>query len=1326
MDSPFKNMYDTLKDDIWKELGPLDPDWFDALTAQTFISEENGCDQDDLHANQEETFKTPFDKTAADSQLFSTPKVFRCSRVVSPEIVDDEWSTAEQEKETLPWRATQSPCLYRMSKDGVQGPKYGGIQPQSHDSFDLLHTPQKSPVSYAKNISESLGAQIHPDMSWTSSLNTPPVPSTLILTKTDESPCPVSASADKNVVFVRKLFPSLSNASTVGVVSPKNTDIPTVHQGVVSPEAGQNPESHDSPHTPLNQNDGVWRQRLPDAIEDREIRSTVESVLDGAENVLSIFFTNSSSALRKVKTDRIKRKQIIPTKEHYCSSPDISAASNNASSKQRTADQEPGRHPSSPPVKTEDVGITQWSPLSLSEIPPCTADASSHNNNPATQVENSILTNQVQSNPDSGQRVRPPAKITYSGITKKRRTFVYTVETLKPQTQGNTETHFQKMDSSPGIPDSAPGNLPERTAVSLPSIHASGFKTASNKGIQISSANLERAKRLFEEPEGEQTSSDQPTKCAHVTKAEIGSNGSVNNTTSNTNQLTSSSGKCVDISCQLTASQKADVTELCTLLEEADSQFEFTQFKTAKLKQHSQDFATAPQKADKDLDPDFLMGIDFDDSFNSDAGKHLAVTVMPDKMILVSDSETNCETSNIRSKSEDLSLPNAIKMENSSTEDVSSSSKRISECRGNRAGHVETNKLENTNSLMLGVGFKTAGGNILRVSKKCLSKARALFADLEENQKSSDKDISETNSKALHKRSVDIHTNDLLHHKEDHLKFTGHSNNTGGRIQGCFSNMKESVCPDRQVAGIRDQDASIGFKNSKMDPATCQSGFQMASGKGICVSAKAMQEADAFFKDCDAMDTNTAVFVKQKKGTGALLGSVSHEVNPQKFQNVERMKENFSEGSINVKAGPPVHHTEVVQNNGEIHNLGFQRAPASTNADSSKVLSSLSCTVSKNTGSSVIAELGSGGGFCTASGEKVLVSADAMKKAEFLLNEIHTLEDANKQQDQKGADLNTPHLTNPIQVSLAKNVGFQTASGKGVAISFAALKKAKSLLSECDDVEDKIGVKTHSKIPFHGPPHRNSGFRAACSKPVALSSEGLQKEKAFFSDIGFSAEGPAVSDTKRTEKQDNAENTEKIHCGFSTAGGAKVHVSQKNLLKAKNLLKEFDDDDDSVLAKAMQETDAFFTDCDIVDGNNGMSVKHKKSTALTTGNGSEKKNLSKFKTDQRVTVNSFGEPESGHTDFDNMPGGPVVDHEMVLYHDVENHKAVFKNTLDSANASTLHGTLSLMAQPLSSQLCTASKSTGGSAINESSNAGGFCTASGKKGGQKSMCRRKIF
>lgn len=147
----------------------------------------------------------------------------------------------------------------------------------------LLKTKQ---ASYAKHISEALGADTHADVSWTSSLNTPTA-STLILSKqldyfvsfsykmlffidfclftnstakSNKSPCPVSVSEEQNVVvsilsnfnppqsykhmlqklnklnktnysqIVRKLFPSLSNASEVGFLSPQKNST-TVHQG---------------------------------------------------------------------------------------------------------------------------------------------------------------------------------------------------------------------------------------------------------------------------------------------------------------------------------------------------------------------------------------------------------------------------------------------------------------------------------------------------------------------------------------------------------------------------------------------------------------------------------------------------------------------------------------------------------------------------------------------------------------------------------------------------------------------------------------------------------------------------------------------------------------------------------------------------------------------------------------------------------------------------------------------------------------------------------------------------------------------------------------
>ncbi|XP_041659697.1 breast cancer type 2 susceptibility protein isoform X2 [Cheilinus undulatus] len=1488
MDFPSKNMYDTFKDEIWKELGPLDPDWFETLTAQTFGNDENVSDQDDLCAHQEAIFKTPFDKSALDSQLFSTPKVFRQRRIVSPEAENEQSFTAEQETQKLSWAATQSPCLFQTSKEGIPGTQHGSVQPHTLNSFGLLQTPQKSPTSYAKQISESLGAQIYPDISWTSSLNTPPgAPSTLILTKADESPCPESISADKNVVLVRKLFPSLSNASGVGVMSPENTDKPAV-QSFCSPKTAQNPES---PKSQLNEIDGVWRQNVRDATEDGETCSAIADVPDGVEHVPSMFLTNSSSSLRKVKSDRTKRKQITPTEEPA----DISATNNSASREQGTANQEPGEPLSSPPIKAGDNGITQWSPLSLSEIPSCTATC--HDNSTATRVKNSVLTEQKDS--DSGAQVRASLNVTDSGFTKKKRRFIYTVKTpkqpeMKEQHQ-EKETQSQVVVSSHKIPDSgqdvsvkelgkAPdeancsstemnllpkqenlpkenlpppvqaevhdldmsqlcrdfaqdfsdmsdpgqlnkeeedlprevfspsaclsamkqaeqrarqtnihhdcdgftnrghisatvqpnpinevtvsdsgfqsavtdishmtassfvvpssenngqtqqwscfktdrsttslstekgdrkvhldnilreagayaslsrqrdetvcpgredelhiestsmllpsrakrtvnnidcmplnrqirGCLPEKTLLPPPSIYASGFKTASNKGIQISSANLQRAKCLFEETEG--TFSDQMTNCAHETKNETRlSHGSVKKSASYSNQPPSSDEKLADRSNQLTASQRADVSELCTLLEEADSQFDLTPLKTAKIKQDCEDNTTSPHKVDKDLEPDFLAGIDFDDSFSLDPVKHQAASAMHDKIAPVSEGERGCETSNITGKSTSLSLSLQIMEEKSPGADGSSvTSAKLTNL------DTETNKLKDNNTLMLGVGFKTAGGNVLRVSKKYLSKARALFADLEESQNPPAKLNSDTDAKVKLKQSGDNLTGNVLNHEKekDNARFTSYGNDPCGRIQECISNKKETLCSGEKIDDIRDKDATRSFTNNNMDTNSFLGGFQMASAKRVSVSAKAMQEADALFKDCDTIDCNAGMSAKPRKN--------------------------------------------IDPSSGGVKSLGHKDSPALTNTAALLSAQTLSSLSPKNIGSSDVDELSAFGGFCTARGEKVIVSAEGMKKAERLLTEDHTPSKQVKEKDNS-------RTVNQTQVTMPSNGGFHTASGKGVAVSSAALKKAKTLFNDCDEIENNGAKPTHSKVQVPQTAPRRGGFLAASGKQVAFSAEALQKAKALFSDI--SERNPSVSDTRNQNKEDKIEDAEKVHCGFSTAGGARVHVSKKNLQRAKNLLKDFEDD--PISAKEMQEVDEFFNDCEVTDNNNASSKEYKSITPLSE---SDKKKTNLTENNGRMAANISEKSGNGWARPVNVKQATDLEKKGPL-DSVELNKGCHKNALDSANGPSLHGNPALMTKPLSSPLCTTSKNSGFSAINELSTADGFCTASGKK------------
>lgn len=115
----------------------------------------------------------------------------------------------------------------------------------------------------------------------------------------------------------------------------------------------------------------------------------------------------------------------------------------------------------------------------------------------------------------------------------------------------------------------------------------------------------------------------------------------------------------------------------------------------------------------------------------------------------------------------------------------------------------------------------------------------------------------------------------------------------------------------------------------------------------------------------------------------------------------------------------------------------------------------------------------------------------------------------------------------------------------------------------------------------------NCGFSTASGKPVQLSEESLKKARLFFSEIekdGSSDNQSCVSAgncsydkassvvnkavatqnkllvSKEEKRLPNIKVNSDTPCGFSTASGKKVQISEKALQKVMVLLKEFDDD----------------------------------------------------------------------------------------------------------------------------------------------------------------------
>ncbi|XP_018620247.2 breast cancer type 2 susceptibility protein isoform X1 [Scleropages formosus] len=304
-------MLDVLSPHLKEALGPLHTDWFELLTAKVSAgpsAEDHGSTSPSYV--QEHCFKTPVGEVSMESEIFSTPKIFRERGTESPIPITQDEELHHSDRGTGAPKIldhADSPFSFGSAKHS-HAVRSSGRNQLSGNCFGFLDTPRSSVSQSVKRISESLGAQIDPDESWTSSLNTPPVLSpTVILTKTSDSSCLVSCSGDKQAIFVRKLFPSLSEASGINKL-PSNKDKAVLH---FEPLRQFEKAEFASTATP-DVTPSVWKQKMPEAIRDREVRSTVAYVLGGAEDVLSVIFSNgnNNSLVQKTKaSERCRRNQ---------------------------------------------------------------------------------------------------------------------------------------------------------------------------------------------------------------------------------------------------------------------------------------------------------------------------------------------------------------------------------------------------------------------------------------------------------------------------------------------------------------------------------------------------------------------------------------------------------------------------------------------------------------------------------------------------------------------------------------------------------------------------------------------------------------------------------------------------------------------------------------------------------------------------------------------------------------------------------------------------------------------------------------------------------
>ncbi|NXW85040.1 BRCA2 protein, partial [Alopecoenas beccarii] len=193
------------------DLGPISLNWFEELSAEAPPYESKLLGEHDGPSGwlDQTSFKTPRAKPSTYSQLASTPLIFKeqntilppysspgkeldqkkigASRdnLISPSItrkVDQENEILASPPGTCHNCLAASPVILRNTyrtpqRSTILGP-YGS----------LFCTPKLLEVRTPKRISESLGAEVDPDMSWSSSLATPPtLGATVIIARENDS-----------------------------------------------------------------------------------------------------------------------------------------------------------------------------------------------------------------------------------------------------------------------------------------------------------------------------------------------------------------------------------------------------------------------------------------------------------------------------------------------------------------------------------------------------------------------------------------------------------------------------------------------------------------------------------------------------------------------------------------------------------------------------------------------------------------------------------------------------------------------------------------------------------------------------------------------------------------------------------------------------------------------------------------------------------------------------------------------------------------------------------------------------------------------------------
>ncbi|XP_044522033.1 breast cancer type 2 susceptibility protein [Gracilinanus agilis] len=391
------------------DLGPISLNWFEELTSEAppynyEISEDPGSKTEITEVNY---FKTPQRKPFTYNHLASTPLIFKeqnvnCSLNSSPLSGPDHCKLDLGKDTAMDKELRKSHCVLKIKlgqANDVTSPPlstclsespavlrgtYRTPQREKPVSYgNLLYTPKLMKVNTPKHISESLGAEVDPDMSWSSSLATPPTLSSTVLIVRDGQTPRARTPGDTSIMLRKYLSqhgesPKRLDRSTSSV--PHIENIHAEGYGMSQELEKMIDDSFDDGNN-FKDHGGKMMINMPNIMEEETCDPVINTPV---EDDASFNFTGYKKGnLRKVKLDKTRKKysklktnereetETLSKKNNYSSAseteleycyPFISKATNNEIQKSiENVNEE---------LLEDDVpsSATQWSQLNLSGL----------------------------------------------------------------------------------------------------------------------------------------------------------------------------------------------------------------------------------------------------------------------------------------------------------------------------------------------------------------------------------------------------------------------------------------------------------------------------------------------------------------------------------------------------------------------------------------------------------------------------------------------------------------------------------------------------------------------------------------------------------------------------------------------------------------------------------------------------------------------------------------------------------------------------------------------------------------------------------------------